>query len=94
MISPTRVPLVTPASRNAAAIACVVASSSPKVTRFTGSMTIGAVTLAPFGAVNNLFDRRYVGSVNINGFGGRVLEPAPGRHGYLGLEVRWTKRSY
>ena len=47
MISPTRVPLVTPASRNAAAIACVVASSSAKVTRFTGSMTIGLVGCWP-----------------------------------------------
>ena len=62
--------------------------------RATAALAIGGVGLAPFGAVNNLFDRRYVGSVNINGFGGRVLEPAPGRHGYLGLEVRWAKRSY
>jgi iron complex outermembrane receptor protein len=62
--------------------------------RATAALAIGGVRLAPFGAVNNLFDRRYVGSVNINGFGGRVLEPAPGRHGYLGLEVRWAKRSY
>lgn len=62
--------------------------------RASGSLNLGAVRLSPFGAVNNLFDRRYVGSVNINGFGGRVLEPAPGRNGFLGLEVGWSKRSY
>ena len=59
---------------------------------FSASLTRGAVRLAPFGAVNNLFDRRYVGSVNINGFGGRVLEPAPGRNGYLGMELSWARR--
>jgi iron complex outermembrane receptor protein len=62
--------------------------------RASASFARGAVRLAPFAAVNNLFDRRHVGSVNINGFGGRVLEPAPGRNGYLGLEVRWAKPSY
>ena len=60
--------------------------------RASASFTRGAVRLAPFAAVNNLFDRRYVGSVNINGFGGRVLEPAPGRNGYLGMEVSWARR--
>jgi iron complex outermembrane receptor protein len=62
--------------------------------RASASFTRGRVRLAPFGALHNLFDRHYVGSVNINGFGGRVLEPAPGRHGYLGLEVSWARRSY
>jgi iron complex outermembrane receptor protein len=51
----------------------------------------GAAELAPFGAIENLFDRRYVGSVTINGFGGRVLEPAAARQAYAGLEVRWAK---
>ena len=59
--------------------------------RASASLDLGAVRLSPFGAVNNLFDRRYVGSVNINGFGGRVLEPAPGRNTYLGLEISWRK---
>jgi iron complex outermembrane recepter protein len=53
----------------------------------------GGLTLAPFAAVHNLFDRRYVGSVNVNGFGGRFLEPAPGRWAFLGLEVGWRPRS-
>jgi iron complex outermembrane receptor protein len=50
------------------------------------------VRFEPFAAVNNAFDRRYVGSVNINGAFGRVLEPAPGRNGYLGMEISWAKR--
>ncbi len=52
----------------------------------------GQARFEPFGAINNLFDRRYVGSVNINGAFGRILEPAPGRNGYLGMEVSWSKR--
>jgi outer membrane receptor protein involved in Fe transport len=37
--------------------------------------------------VNNLWDRRYVGSVTLNGLGGRVFEPAPGRIVYFGAEL-------
>lgn len=44
--------------------------------------------LLPFLGINNLFDRRYVGSVIVNGAAGRVLEPAPGRNVYVGVEVR------
>jgi outer membrane receptor protein involved in Fe transport len=48
----------------------------------------------PFAAVNNLFDKQYVGSVTINGFdrvvnAPRVLEPAPGINFYIGAEVGW-----
>lgn len=49
---------------------------------------IGRLGVRPFGAVNNLWNRRYVSSVIINGAGGRVLEPAPGRNLYVGFEVR------
>ena len=55
---------------------------------FTG----GGMRFEPFLAVNNVFDRRYVGSANINGAFGRVLEPAAGRNGYVGLEMGWTRR--
>jgi iron complex outermembrane receptor protein len=48
----------------------------------------GRLGLAPFVGINNLFDRRYVSSVVINGTFGRVLEPAPGRNVYVGFEVR------
>jgi len=53
---------------------------------------VGRMVLTPAAGVNNLFDRGYVGAVTINGFGGRVIEPAPGRNGYLGLEVRYQAR--
>ncbi len=41
----------------------------------------------PFVAVQNALAQRYVGSVSVNGVGGRVLEPAPGRTGYVGLAL-------
>jgi iron complex outermembrane receptor protein len=60
--------------------------------RASAGFAWGNARFEPFAAINNLFDRRYVGSVNINGAFGRVLEPAPGRNGYLGMEVSWSKR--
>ena len=48
---------------------------------------VGAVQLSPFLGVNNLWDRRYIGSVTLNGIFGRVLEPAPRRVLYLGTEL-------
>jgi iron complex outermembrane receptor protein len=46
--------------------------------------------LRPFGGVNNLFGRRYVGSLTINANPrfGRYYEPAAGRNWYVGVEVR------
>ena len=55
--------------------------------RVSGDWRIGSSTVRPFAAIQNLFDRKYVGSVNLNGAGGRILEPAPGRNAYLGLEL-------
>jgi iron complex outermembrane receptor protein len=43
--------------------------------------------LRPFAAVQNALQQRYVGSVTVNGAGGRVLEPSPGRTVYVGLAV-------
>ena len=62
--------------------------------RDPGSVSIakGGARLEPFVALNNLFGKKYVGSANINGAFGRVLEPAPGRNGYVGMEVGWAKR--
>ena len=48
---------------------------------------VGTMEIAPFIGVNNLLDRRYVGSVTLNGVGGRVFEPAPLRVIYLGAEL-------
>ena len=60
--------------------------------RASWSVPVGRMVLTPAAGVKNLFDRGYVGAVTINGFGGRVIEPAPGRNGYLGLEVRYQAR--
>ena len=60
--------------------------------RVSGKLTSRRLVLEPFAAVNNLWDRRYVGSVNINGAFGRVLEPAPGRNAYVGMEVSWSRQ--
>jgi iron complex outermembrane receptor protein len=48
---------------------------------------VGAIRLAPFAVAMNLFDRQYVGSVSINGAGGRVFEPSPRRTFYFGTEL-------
>jgi iron complex outermembrane receptor protein len=49
----------------------------------------GGTSLEPFVAVNNVFNRLYVGSVVINAAQGRYYEPAPGRNVYVGLSVVW-----
>ncbi|MDH3642387.1 MAG: TonB-dependent receptor [Gammaproteobacteria bacterium] len=46
----------------------------------------------PFLGVNNLFDEDYIGNVRINGFGGRVFEPAPTRNVYGGVTIRYQPR--
>ncbi len=60
--------------------------------RVSGTVERSGMRFQPFAAINNLFDRRYVGSVNLNGAGGRILEPAPGRNGFVGLEIGWAQR--
>jgi iron complex outermembrane receptor protein len=44
--------------------------------------------VAPFVAVQNLFNRKYVGSVVVNAAAGRYYEPAAGRNVYVGCTVR------
>jgi len=51
---------------------------------------VGQMEIAPFIGVDNLWDRRYVGSVTLNGLGGRVLEPAPRRVVYVGTEIGYA----
>jgi iron complex outermembrane receptor protein len=48
---------------------------------------VGSLQISPFLGVNNLWDRQYIGSVTLNGLGGRVFEPAPRRVVYLGAEI-------
>jgi iron complex outermembrane receptor protein len=47
----------------------------------------GVLQLGPFVGVNNLWDRQYIGSVTLNGAGGRVIEPSPRRVVYVGAEI-------
>lgn len=47
----------------------------------------GVLQLNPFLGVNNLWDRRYIGSVTLNGAFARVIEPAPRRVVYLGAAI-------
>lgn len=42
-----------------------------------------------FARINNLLDTDYVGSVIVNGSGGRYFETGPGRSFLLGVNVRW-----
>ena len=44
--------------------------------------------VSPFVGINNLFDRKYMSNLRLNGFGGRVFEPAPTLNVYGGLSVR------
>jgi iron complex outermembrane receptor protein len=61
--------------------------------RLASTHRLGAgITLAPFVAVQNLFGRRYVGSVTVNGGFGRVFEPSPGRVVSVGLSTRVDPR--
>lgn len=47
----------------------------------------------PYVGFANLFDRKYIGAVTVNGFGGRVLEPSPGSNVYIGAEIGFRTRS-
>jgi iron complex outermembrane receptor protein len=52
---------------------------------------VGSLQLGPFLGVNNLWNRRYIGSVTLNGIGGRDFEPAPRRVVYLGMEIGYRR---
>jgi iron complex outermembrane receptor protein len=45
---------------------------------------------APFVGINNLLDENYIGNVRINGFGGRLYEPAPDRNLYVGMTLDYA----
>ncbi len=45
--------------------------------------------LEPFLGINNLTDEDYFAEIRINAFGGRYYEPAPDRHFYGGLSIRY-----
>ena len=50
---------------------------------------LGGLELTPFVSIRNMGDVRYAGSVVVNPFGGRFVEPAPGRHVVAGLTARF-----
>jgi len=50
----------------------------------------GNMLISPFVGINNLFDEAYPGDVRINAaFGARYYDPAPDRHLYAGIKVRF-----
>jgi iron complex outermembrane receptor protein len=57
--------------------------------RVTWTGYSGDLRFQPFASVNNLLNQAYIGSVTINGAGGRTLEPAPLRNYYFGMEMGW-----
>ncbi|WP_418317093.1 TonB-dependent receptor family protein [Piscinibacter sakaiensis] len=48
---------------------------------------IGRWQIGGFGRIDNLFDRRYIGSVIVNDFNGRFFESARGRNWALGVQL-------
>ena len=52
---------------------------------------LDAGRLDAFARVDNLFDRRYAGSVIVNDANGRYFEPAPGRAFMLGVKWTWSR---
>lgn len=48
----------------------------------------GKWAISPYVGLNNMFDENYNGNVRINGFGGRLFEPAPDLNVYAGLTFR------
>src|SRR6185437_3491424 len=47
--------------------------------------------VAPFARIDNLFDRRYIGSVIVNQTSGGSFEPAPSRTLFVGINVTWRQ---
>ena len=50
---------------------------------------VKAWEFSPFAGVNNLTDEDYSANIRINAFGGRYFEPAPPRHVYAGIAIRY-----
>lgn len=53
---------------------------------------VGNWTVDPFVRIDNLGDKEYIGSLIINGPGGRYYEPAPDRQWLVGLGVQYQWR--
>lgn len=57
--------------------------------RLGNSYDLNGTTIAPFFGINNVFDEDYYSNVRKNAFGGRAYEPAPERHIYGGVTIRF-----
>jgi iron complex outermembrane receptor protein len=55
--------------------------------RVGGTAIFGKPWLSPVLGVQNVFDRKYAGSINLNAAGRKYYEPAPGRALYGGLTL-------
>lgn len=55
--------------------------------RATWALGEGRLAGRPFVGVENLFNRRYISAVTVNGFGGRVFEPGASRQVYVGATL-------
>ncbi len=55
--------------------------------RFAWTMRVRGQRIEPFLGILNALDTRYVGAVTVNGAAGRVLEPAPPRNYYVGVDL-------
>jgi iron complex outermembrane recepter protein len=51
----------------------------------------GDARISTFLRLNNLFDRKYAGSVIVNEANGRYYEPAPGRNVFVGCTINWKR---
>lgn len=67
-------------------------SSTVANLRAGASLEFGQWRINPFLGINNLFAEDYIGNVRINGFGGRLFEPAPKRNLYGGVTLRYEMR--
>ncbi|HEY8355863.1 MAG TPA: TonB-dependent receptor [Ramlibacter sp.] len=66
------------------------AASSVWNARVSLKQAMGRWTLREFVRVDNLADRRYVGSVIVNEGNGRYFEPAPGRNWLVGVNAAYA----
>ncbi len=78
----------TAAGRTAANDANTVAAAAWQTTGVRASWRLGGLRRRAelVAGVNNVFDARYAGSVNVNGAAARYFEPSPGRNWYAGIE--------
>jgi len=53
------------------------------------SLALGDAALVAYAGVSNIFDRRYVGFININDFNGRYYEPGEPRSLFMGLKINY-----